>query len=449
MRKDGTLFWANVVITALRDAQRRARRLRQGHARPDRAPRGAAAPGGLRAPRARGSRAAAPPQRSARAVESRDRRPARPGRDPADRDRRGDRPDRRGLSACSSRSFTATGIIRSDDVDGDPTLDRGRCSGCPRPVRSYLALPISMADGEVAGGLIFGHPDAGVFDAEAEAAASSIASTAAVAIANARLLQSARREAAAREAALRQRDQVAVALQQSLLPPDLPAIPGLELGAHYHAGTELVGGDFYDVFALGEDTLGHRPGRRVRKRARGRVADRADPAHRPHGGDVRHRSRRPSCTPSTARCCARTRRASPRPTFLRLHGCRRSRRRRRSASPRRAIRRRSSSASRRQRRGDLRDRPAARRDASSPIEALQVADYRLRPGDTLVLYTDGLTEARTRGRALRRRRGQGDADACAGEAPPEQLANALVDAALEHAGVPLSDDVAIVILRVL
>ena len=38
--------------------------------------------------------------------------------------------------------------------------------------------------------------------------------------------------------------------------PTCRAIPGLELGAHYHAGTELVGGDFYDVFALGEGTWG-------------------------------------------------------------------------------------------------------------------------------------------------------------------------------------------------
>ena len=36
VRKDGTRFWANVVITALRDG-RAAARLRQGHARPDRA----------------------------------------------------------------------------------------------------------------------------------------------------------------------------------------------------------------------------------------------------------------------------------------------------------------------------------------------------------------------------------------------------------------------------
>ena len=39
VRKDGTRFWANVVITALRDQDGELRRLRQGDARPDRAPR--------------------------------------------------------------------------------------------------------------------------------------------------------------------------------------------------------------------------------------------------------------------------------------------------------------------------------------------------------------------------------------------------------------------------
>jgi sigma-B regulation protein RsbU (phosphoserine phosphatase) len=52
--------------------------------------------------------------------------------------------------------------------------------------------------------------------------------------------------------------QVADALQRSLLPPHLPAIPGVELGAAYRAGGEgmTVGGDFYDVFDLGEGRWG-------------------------------------------------------------------------------------------------------------------------------------------------------------------------------------------------
>lgn len=43
-------------------------------------------------------------------------------------------------------------------------------------------------------------------------------------------------------------------LRQSLLPPRLPAIPGVELAAHYHpASLDEIGGDFYDVFPIGGD----------------------------------------------------------------------------------------------------------------------------------------------------------------------------------------------------
>ena len=46
------------------------------------------------------------------------------------------------------------------------------------------------------------------------------------------------------------RDLVAMSLQEELLPPDLPRIPGLDVGARYAAAGEgnEVGGDFYDVF---------------------------------------------------------------------------------------------------------------------------------------------------------------------------------------------------------
>ena len=44
-------------------------------------------------------------------------------------------------------------------------------------------------------------------------------------------------------------------LQETLIPPRLPTVPGLELAAEYRpAGTgEEVGGDFYDVFQIAED----------------------------------------------------------------------------------------------------------------------------------------------------------------------------------------------------
>jgi PAS domain S-box-containing protein len=65
----------------------------------------------------------------------------------------------------------------------------------------------------------------------------------------------ARRAAAAVENArlYRERSRIAQTLQQSLLPPHLPDIPGFEVAARYLAAGEGydVGGDFYDVFATG------------------------------------------------------------------------------------------------------------------------------------------------------------------------------------------------------
>jgi serine phosphatase RsbU (regulator of sigma subunit) len=51
----------------------------------------------------------------------------------------------------------------------------------------------------------------------------------------------------------RESSQVARTLQHSLLPADLPEIPGVEVAARYRAAAEgtLVGGDFYDLFETG------------------------------------------------------------------------------------------------------------------------------------------------------------------------------------------------------
>ncbi|MGR3874651.1 PP2C family protein-serine/threonine phosphatase [Streptomyces graminifolii] len=46
-------------------------------------------------------------------------------------------------------------------------------------------------------------------------------------------------------------------LQQTLLPPTLVNVPGLDVAAHYHvASTDMVGGDFYDLFPLTAGTWG-------------------------------------------------------------------------------------------------------------------------------------------------------------------------------------------------
>jgi sigma-B regulation protein RsbU (phosphoserine phosphatase) len=64
----------------------------------------------------------------------------------------------------------------------------------------------------------------------------------------------------ARQEADRERDrlrELVVTLQRSLLPPDLPAVPGLDAAAHYHvASADEVSGDFYDLFPLSEQRWG-------------------------------------------------------------------------------------------------------------------------------------------------------------------------------------------------
>jgi GAF domain-containing protein len=51
-----------------------------------------------------------------------------------------------------------------------------------------------------------------------------------------------------------ERDQIARTLQESLLPPELPAIPAVDVAAAYLPGEGEVGGDFYDVFQTGSNT---------------------------------------------------------------------------------------------------------------------------------------------------------------------------------------------------
>ncbi|WP_407554971.1 SpoIIE family protein phosphatase [Streptomyces sp. Pv4-95] len=50
---------------------------------------------------------------------------------------------------------------------------------------------------------------------------------------------------------------VVATLQHSLLPPSLPRVPGLLASAHYHtASPDHLGGDFYDLFPLGGGSWG-------------------------------------------------------------------------------------------------------------------------------------------------------------------------------------------------
>jgi phosphoserine phosphatase RsbU/P len=75
---------------------------------------------------------------------------------------------------------------------------------------------------------------------------------------DAALLQLAADRAALAVQSLRSREDqaAAVALQRSLVPSALPAVPGAEIAARYVPGSGDVGGDWYDVFVLPSGELG-------------------------------------------------------------------------------------------------------------------------------------------------------------------------------------------------
>jgi len=101
-------------------------------------------------------------------------------------------------TAVFAPTFSGTATIRSDDIRADPRYGQNAPHfGMPAghlPVVSYLAVPVVSRSGEVLGGLFFGHDEAGVFTPESQELVESIASHAATAIDNARLIKAARED---------------------------------------------------------------------------------------------------------------------------------------------------------------------------------------------------------------------------------------------------------------
>jgi len=107
--------------------------------------------------------------------------------------------------------------------------------------RSLMSVPL-LARGRTLGAmtLVSSLPDRR-YDDDDLLLAENLAYRCALAVDNARLY--------------RDRSEIARVLQRSLLPPHLPEIPGMELGAEYLPAGEAneVGGDFYDVINTVED----------------------------------------------------------------------------------------------------------------------------------------------------------------------------------------------------
>ena len=239
-----------------------------------------------------------------------------------------------------------------------------------------------------------------------------------------------------REDALAEQREIALALQRSLL-PDLDVPDGLSVSAHYvpAQGVVAVGGDWYDLV----DGRG-RPGRAQRRRRRRPRAQRRPPRWASCASAARVEGLRGS-TPADALTAldrfADLAGAAP-AGHRRLRGAR-------PAHGRAALRAGRASAAAADPRATARRptcRAAARRcSASTPIEPRAQGEVTLRPGDTLVIYTDGLVErpeaSIDEGLAILAER----AAALAGDIP------AMADRLLALVPEPRRDDAAVLVVQ--
>ena len=241
-----------------------------------------------------------------------------------------------------------------------------------------------------------------------------------------------------------ERAYVARTLQQSLLPGALPTVPGVDVAAEYVAGGEgmEVGGDFFDVFAIGEEdewavVIGDVCGKGAEAAAVTALARYTLRA-------VSTRSPSPAATLATLN--DEMLRQMPEPRFL-------------TAALGHLVVDPSGGASVTLASGGHLPPVVLRADGTAEVAECKgmllgvEADARavdclftLGVGDALVLYTDGITEAR----AERPISPAALADALrpALDGGAAAIARRAVDVAAEHARGGLRDDVAVLVLRI-
>ncbi|MFE0800359.1 PP2C family protein-serine/threonine phosphatase [Streptomyces sp. NPDC058812] len=162
---------------------------------------------------------------------------------------------------CGSAILTNDPLVITDTLTDPVARTNGLVTG-PMGVRFYAAAPIVTDDGHRLGTV-------NVLDTQPRSITredtATLADLAAVVLDEMELRLSAlkavraeqeRRKVQEEARARAERDKAAIAafastLQRTLLPPTLPVVPGLELACHYTtASPQEVGGDFYDVFPL-------------------------------------------------------------------------------------------------------------------------------------------------------------------------------------------------------
>jgi PAS domain S-box-containing protein len=295
-------------------------------------------------------------------------------------------------------------------------------------LRSAMIVPLS-ARGRTLGAMTYVWAESGRTYTSADLAlAQTLAARVALVIDNARLY--------------RDRDHIARTLQHSLLPPDPPTIDGLDLAARYRPAGEGIeaGGDFYDAFEIGEgewtvalgDVVGKGPdaaalmgmvrhtirAAAIRERAPARVLATVNAAV------ARQTTDEQFCTAVAARLRPKAEQVvawicvagHPPPLLLRadgsLHWIEGS--------------------------GAL----------LGVLEDAELSDQevRLAPGDSLILYTDGVTEERGETGAFGEKGLSAALEGAAGESAAG-IVDRIERAVLEHGSGEPRDDIAILVIR--
>jgi PAS domain S-box-containing protein len=292
--------------------------------------------------------------------------------------------------------------------------------------RSAMIVPL-IARGRVLGTLVLGHQRR-AYERTDLVLATELGERAALALDNAWLF--------------RERSTVARTLQASLLPPHLPTIAGLDLAARFYPGREGldVGGDFYDVFPLPRGEWGIAIGdvcgtgaeaatitALLRYTLRGLAMQEPSPGRALEMLNevlLREREGERFCTVA----------------YLRL--------RRRQASARIVL---SCAGHPAPMLIDRRGRVGAVPNAGTLLGVfpdIEVTDHELdlRPGSTLVLFTDGVLEARGEHDRFGTERVEEVLAGSVGRSA-DDVADALTGAVLEFGQGRVADDVAVLVIR--